>query len=920
MYRYVFFFFLPVIISANAQMLTDVNFTGKDGLTIGSLNTTRGKQFFPDGKTCLFSFRIDGRLINSSDLSHASGKQPYRLTYRDSITVTVTRENYSGGMTFSIEFINKGYDSIKLENIVPFGEEPGHVYITADGPPGLTRARLYRPGKTSVGIILPDNAWELGYGSFPLNNGLSICALAQRTKTDGCIMRRYMTIIPPGSSVTYELNADCFTGCWQDGIKMMFRDRYLNELDVFDDKLYQREDLAWIRNTWIISLMFAWDHALYDQQEKKYMIGEYMDRGESLFGGYDVIGIWPTWPRLGIDERNQWDLYRDMPGGLSALREISDQMHARGTRFFIAYNPWDNSTRTEDHMDGLSSVIKETDADGVVLDTEGKSSIALQEAADRVKKGVIMYSEGMAVTKDMPGIIAGRVHDAIPMQPLLNMNRIIRPDFSVFRVCHLRDGRLHREVAVSLFNGYGTEIISFAPDRPEWMEEECLFLGRTTIILRENASLFKRPDWIPLIDTRQDSIWVNEWSSKEKKLYTVFSLIPEGFSGFLIPCEPADDRHFVSLWNHRELQPERLDTAWYLPALTDAFHHTWLGTRREGAVDCVAEFNRLLEVSRTGDSMIISADEGDHILAWKGNPSYQNENHRLTAGSNRIRISDLFGDYSGTIVVQLFREDEIIDERILQNEQGESWLASKPSKTSFTNTIPAGMVMIPGAEISLGLTNPDQFIPYPKYSKQVPVRILPFLMDIYPITNKQYYDFLKATGYSPADTTNFLKHWQAGSYKPGEDNLPVVYVDLEDAMAYARWAGKRLPTEAEWQLAAQGTDGRIWPWGDRMEDDKCNRSDGHLTPVSAFPGGSSPYGVQDLVGNVWQLTGDVYENGSYTYVMIRGGSFFDPVSSEWYVKGGPQPLDHIQMLILLSPGFDRCSTVGFRCARDIISK
>ena len=569
-------------------------------------------------------------------------------------------------------------------------------------------------------------------------------------------------------------------------------------------------------------------------------------------------------------------------------------------------------------MAGLSSVIKETDADGVVLDTRGKSSTALQEAADGVKKGVIMYSEGMAVTGDMPGIIAGRVHDAIPMQPLLNMNRIIRPDFSVFRVCHLRDGRLHREAAISLFNGYGTEIISFAPDRPDWMEEEFMFLGRTTRILRENSSLFKSPDWTPLADTRCDSIWVNEWNGKNKKLYTILSLVPEGFSGLLIPCEPCPEKHFVSLWHHHELLPERKDSSWYLPVLTDAFHHAWLGTRREGAVDCIAEFDRLLDVSRAGDSIFIVTDEGDHINIWKGNPSYQDKSHQLPPGNHRLKISDIFSDYTGTIVIQLFNKNEIIDECILEQEQGRAWLVSVPARSDVTGTVPAEMVLIPGSDISLRLSNTDQFIPYPDYQVDIPVRISSFLMDVYPVTNGQFYDFLEATGYSPVDTINFLKHWQAGTYKPGEAEMPVVYVDIEDARAYTRWVGKRLPSEAEWQLAAQGTDGRVWPWGNQLEEDRCNSSSGHLTPVNAFPGGSSPYGVQDLVGNVWQLTGDVYENGSYTYVMIRGGSFYDPASSWWYVKGGPQPLDRTQMLILMSPGFNRCSTVGFRCARDII--
>ncbi len=146
---------------------------------------------------------------------------------------------------------------------------------------------------------------------------------------------------------------------------------------------------------------------------------------------------------------------------------------------------------------------------------------------------------------------------------------------------------------------------------------------------------------------------------------------------------------------------------------------------------------------------------------------------------------------------------------------------------------------------------------------------------------------------------------------------PVVYVDLDDARAYAKWAGKRLPTESEWQLAAQGTDGRPWPWGNGFDASRCNCDGKGTIPVRSLPDGRSPCGCYHMLGNVWEWTESARDDGHTRFVMIRGGSWFDAKGSIWYIRGGPQPCNHHVKFIRMWPGLDRCATIGFRCVVDV---
>ena len=167
------------------------------------------------------------------------------------------------------------------------------------------------------------------------------------------------------------------------------------------------------------------------------------------------------------------------------------------------------------------------------------------------------------------------------------------------------------------------------------------------------------------------------------------------------------------------------------------------------------------------------------------------------------------------------------------------------------------MVLIPAGEFLFG-------------PNKQPMTLPAYYIDRTPVTNAEYKVFVDAT------KADFPPHWRQGKPLPGSENHPVTQVTWFDAVAYAKWAGKRLPIGPEWEKAARGTDGRIYPWGDAFDKTHLNSGDGgplKTVPVGQYsPQGDSPYGVVDMSGNVYEWTND----GNEVLTMgLRGGSWLD---------------------------------------------
>lgn len=198
-----------------------------------------------------------------------------------------------------------------------------------------------------------------------------------------------------------------------------------------------------------------------------------------------------------------------------------------------------------------------------------------------------------------------------------------------------------------------------------------------------------------------------------------------------------------------------------------------------------------------------------------------------------------------------------------------------------------------------------------------------FAIDRLPVSNRQFRRFVEATGYRPDDRhrARFLAHWRGGRCPDGLLDHPVVYVSWHDARAYATWVGRRLPTEAQWEKAARGTDGRRYPWGRASPTPTHARFGGRrsgTTPVDAHPAGASPYGVLDLAGNVWEWCLDADDPVFYTHGPDRDPCRTAPPDREASVaRGGSWAFGPRTLRTYARRGFSpdtRLDGVGFRCA------
>jgi hypothetical protein len=533
----------------------------------------------------------------------------------------------------------------------------------------------------------------------------------------------------------------------------------------YDDGAYGAPEFAWTRGCFSVALAWLWDELLYDHEAGRFTPGRFCADSDREFGGFDGIVLWHAYPVIGIDERNQFEFYRDVPG----IRDLVHELQARGVRVFVDYNPWDVGTRREPVPDeiAIAELVRELGVDGVFLDTMKEAQAGLRAELDRVRPGTALEGEStlpLARICDHHLSWAQWFADStIPGVPRARW-------FEQRHMLH-QTRRWHRDHAEELhsawLNGVGMLVWENVFGAwVGWNERDKALLRAMVSVQREHADLLAAGEWTPLAAHADGSrVVASRWSNGETTLWTVANRSDEAYSG----------------------------------PLAGAGVDVTLPPRG------IAAF--------LGSELL--------VVAGGGNTSFP--------AREAVRVA---------------------------------------APVARADSVPAGFAAPPAPPMRTTSrfrrreTGTYGEAPYVEEWKPLPPRL---------------HDFVEVE----RDTVSAPRCAIARLEVTNAAGAPLTGLTLAEARTYAASAGARLPTEDEWQLAAEA---------------------GLLERAEPL---------------VWNWTESEHSDGRTRFAILKGGSAWKAEGSDWYVDGGPHDPQYSLKLLLLGGGLARSPSIGFRLAVDL---
>lgn len=762
--------------------------------------------------------------------------------------------------------------------------------------------------------------------------------------------------------------------------------------NIGEHDIYENENLRWTQKAFIAPQMHPWESLLYDPDQHEWTWQKWYQDTVDRYSGVDMVLMWATYPQLGIDERNSFDMYRTLPGGLQGLKSMIESWKAgvadRDFRVIVGWNSWDTSLRLEspetaggkggsgmDWGPNLARLNTNISGDGFnadiyncpmdngmeTLDGQGgggprwavqPEKVHLQDCSGQLNKFTLGWDEWL-------GPNPGEFEDGAAV-PLDAYRLTVDPRFKTQFQDRWKKPSL---VGDEIQEGVGLIHAAFqsASGWASWENVWGYWNGYTDFDCQLAKAAFTTirhfwDDWLAAPDswtgmssglTSDGPVFGSEFHSKSGVMWLIINRSPEP-QNFTAPVG-EDCITGVST-------KQMLGTSF----LQDGVQ-VGSGTIEGYGIACRRASKKLR------DFLERQSLEGSRLLAEAYSEEPAGEEDRKHFQVMRQITSRPLNSYSKAAVV--LQQEEVTDSTIgpacptgmKKVEAVENWrfITQSTQKevclSAWTYGAPYGDVQFDQEE---QISCQHDFA----------VSLQEFFMDEHLATNAQYLEYLNATGYVPWDYhfgkqpgdwhvlghgDRWLNDWDhTGSahdgsrwtifpkINPGDENRPVRYVGYNEGKGFCNSQGKRLPSTYEWQYAAQGNEGRECPWGGSAPCDKfapaqvrtARNGDPVPPPVGSYPSDASAFGIQEMVGTLWQYTSQ-FKDERQRRAVLKGGSMLW-ADGDWYFPGGPEEGQGYDIMgngngrdtgnympyFLMDDSFERAGTIGIRCAAESVDE
>ncbi|WRS30495.1 SUMF1/EgtB/PvdO family nonheme iron enzyme [Actinomycetaceae bacterium MB13-C1-2] len=585
--------------------------------------------------------------------------------------------------------------------------------------------------------------------------------------------------------------------------------------------IYQKPQAVWASSCFAVAQVWLWDELLYSFEEHKFTPARLLNDAKERFGGLDAVVLWHAYPVIGIDDRNQWDYYRGVPG----LRDLVDYFHQHDVRVFVDYNPWDQGTRRSgSDQEELANLVGDLDADGVFLDTLKKAEPDFVAALEAAKPGLVLEGESkLAVERieDHAGSWAQFFADS-PVPGVLRSHWFERAHMQH----HVR--RWHRdhseEIQSAWLNGVGIMIweVVFGV-WVGWSKRDSANVKTMLTIQRATSDLLLSGDWEPLSPlsphAENSGIYASRWKKQGVSLWTLVNRSHDDYEGPVLEA-PDENYDYQVLGQDSQLPTLRI------PGRSIAAIVGW--PRTEVKPTWIDEVNEeLSQVSQSHDTRF------PHRIANRVAPPRMFEPSQLLGSGHDFGLDECVVVSEGHYVLTVRHRAR--ETGMYQGAPYVDEWKPLPPRLHDPRTLQREVIL----ENDIAVAKRE-------------------------VTRGQFAKFLSQSGYVPAVQNRFLLDWEDGRPVEHAEEEPVVFVDLDDARAYCQWVGGRLPDEDEWQMAAE-QDGfeygspRVWNWTESEHSDGRSR-------FCMIKGGSD----YCAYGSDWYIEGGVH-SPDYAVKLLLGG-------------------------------------------------